>query len=107
MVSFSARWEKYLQMLLRKAEEQEKEDRENPENRTKPKPAPEKEAPWTDPILLEKSCCWTKAGKIHHLSQVLDELGFTRRVVLVVVFANDGCAPRTYTYSLAGIAAEE
>lgn len=45
MVSFSARWEKYLQMLLRKAEEQEKEDRENPENRTKPKPAPEKEAP--------------------------------------------------------------
>lgn len=84
MVSFSARWEKYLQMLLRKAEEQEKEDRENPENRTKPKPAPEKEAPWTDPILLEKSCCWTKAGKIHHLSQVLDELGFTRRVVLVV-----------------------
>ena len=32
-------------MLLRKAEEQEKEDRENPENRTKPKPAPEKEAP--------------------------------------------------------------
>lgn len=38
-------------MLLRKAEEQEKEDRENPENRTKPKPAPEKEAP-EGPIVL-------------------------------------------------------
>mmetsp|Transcript_38984 Transcript_38984/g.72547 ORF Transcript_38984/g.72547 Transcript_38984/m.72547 type:complete len:105 (-) Transcript_38984:25-339(-) len=46
------RWEKYLQMLQRKSEEQAKEDREHPENRTKPKPAPEKE--------------------------VLDELGFTR-----------------------------
>ncbi|CAK9054393.1 DNA-directed RNA polymerase subunit 10-like protein (ABC10) (DNA-directed RNA polymerase III subunit L) (DNA-directed RNA polymerases I [Durusdinium trenchii] len=46
------RWEKYLQMLLRKAEEQEKQDQEHPEDKTKPKPAPEKE--------------------------VLDELGFTR-----------------------------
>eukprot|EP00913_Durusdinium_trenchii_P027651 g25932.t1 len=37
------RWEKYLQMLLRKAEEQEKQDQEHPEDKTKPKPAPEKE----------------------------------------------------------------
>lgn len=41
-------------MLLRKAEEQEQHDREHPEDKSKPKAAPEKE--------------------------VLDELGFTRLV---------------------------
>ncbi|CAE7729409.1 NRPB10L, partial [Symbiodinium pilosum] len=46
------RWEKYLQMLQRKSEEQEIQDRDDPENRSRPKTAPEKE--------------------------VLDELGFTR-----------------------------
>ena len=86
-------------MLLRKAEEQEKEDRENPENRTKPKPAPEKEAPCHVFFFRMPSMQLNPPGRFSMSLALQGGLG--------KLLKNQAPA-RSCTYSsLAGIAAEE